>query len=370
MNRVKDYMTDENPTPLFVAEAAREMPDYVKQGSFPTEEEVKELAPAMFADPFARQLPCHTKVAMLLSGIYFHGSDEWRSTPKEIREAVAARLEKAAAFHGITEDLDFYKNVFVQLEKSAALDDVPDEEAMCKYALWVADGAVTRAYYPMGDEHDIVKSARNVEEDAHYGRIPADWYVTACRELVKAAGELGVPADNLPARVRAAGEIRYPDFDYAELVVEMRKKAGVSEDSAVTYREIVDSAREEFAASGSIEGVEKWANLWLDLDAVNKVSYGRGSPDPYQAFFSGAPAAEVEKAASEIVLVHDALVPRDVFTRIDRGFVKTAFAKEAHGIITEAIRLAEAGDAPGAGQVLLDLDVEDSRDLLAKLLHT
>jgi hypothetical protein len=140
----------------------------------------------------------------------------------------------------------------------------------------------------------------------------------------------------LPDAVKAAGTLRYPDFEHAAAVASQRSFVVKDATDIETYKQVVKSAREENGLDMS-----SWINTWLTLDRKHNVKYARGILDPYAAFYAGPTVDDVEKTASEIVFIADAAVPVTVVEKLPEDGIRQRFSKESAERIIGVVKTAK-----------------------------
>jgi hypothetical protein len=307
-----DYVTSQNPKPLYRIDELVGTPAYVEQAPVITKEATEKLCNAAFAHPSKREFPCHTKVATYLSYAYLMGSTK---TPDA---KLVANIKSAGAAFGITADLEKIDTAVAGV-KSAS---VP-EKLFALPAGTVEKHADTN-FYPLNDAIEIEASAHQLLNDRK--RMSAGIFHKAATAIVKAAAQY--PGCVLPEKVAAAGVDRYPDFEYATKIAGNRRFVVKHPEALELYADLVK------VASASDADAEKVASLWEELDQRLGVKYENGIVDPYAAIYSGTPKAEVEKLASEVVIISDVPVPMSVIAKLpDEGFSQRFSAKTASQLL-------------------------------------
>lgn len=359
---MKDFVDDNNPTAIFHAVKKLGAPDYVKSAHVIQPAELATVHEVGFADRTNRQFPVHTKAACWLSAAYYFGNQG--DDPR-----IVETIKQAAAAHGIAEDVDALETEFAQIKQAAA-------EPISRHALTVdfggAHGLDTQSFYPLNTRDDVYESASIIDRDLVDGRLPIDLAKAASRELVKAAREFGVPQDDISPRVYALGDDRLPDFDNLRFELGLRKRAGLNTED---YEMIVDGAEAEFKQGeydDMLTCMDKWASLWLDLDASNDVRYGDQFMDPYTALYSGAKVAAVDALAQQSVFINDVLVPGAEVALLRENQIKAAFTPEAAQTILEmqdAYTKAPSSAGAEMTQKAASLAKEDQAELLNMLLN-
>ena len=157
-----------------------------------------------YADPAAKRFPCHTKEATLRSAAYFYGQRAFGETFDSAypAEKVAERIDRAAAFFGLGEDVaTIRRNAEASAVKSGAQISLPPEA----YAIdeVYRDKPVRR--FPMFNSVSTVKAAAAV---VRYRRnYPYTWRKKAASRVLEAAMAYDTPldADTLKTLSRMAG---------------------------------------------------------------------------------------------------------------------------------------------------------------------
>ena len=316
---MKDQIVDACPRPLLFLESQGVVPEFEKSAA---DSQVESLAPNAFACPGKRLFPVHTKRAAWESNVYFTGSGY---TDPQVKD----NLEKAAKAWGIEEDVSHAVSMFTtQQVKSASAN---------RYALEV-DGL---GYYPLGSEFERELSADAMVEDHHEGRLPLPLFRKAAREMVKNAGDMG-----LPLKVLRLGESRLPDFEGARAELPLRKEA--AKDSYSMYEDILNTAEQEYTESQEdpltkAAALEKYADLMCECDESLGIRYDDRVVDPYSLLFTGASAREIEKAARETVFICDRMVPLQAMLAIPEQDLRNHFRTPDAELLMEFQKSASEG---------------------------
>jgi hypothetical protein len=348
-----DFVTDQNPVPIYEA-AEIGLPEYAKVEVI-TPESLEHLPSSAFADTGKRLFPLHNKAAAFLSAVYFNGK---QMTDK----GIDTRIRRAVDLFKIKADVEKFAGA--QRQKQASNPEG-------RFALSIAgvpspEGAKQANYYPMNNYGDVVRSAEQLSLEYATNQIPCEWYHTAARELVKAAREFSVPNTEIPGNVLLDGEPRYPDFEYAAAMANLRKEAaGITNEALEMYHEVVKAAAADYEENP--EGLDSWVNLWVDLDRTNGVHYSRLVADPYRSFYAGGqPVIEIEKMSRELVSVADVFIPGVVLAGWSATTRDQAFSKSASSMIASAQAIALENPV-GAGEILDNLQAEEKLELLRLL---
>lgn len=326
-----DFIRDRSGRCLFQVHNLGVAPDYVKQSAI-NDECVADLAPGQFADPDRRLFPLDTAGHVYLSHAYakYAGVSDAR---------ILRRIKKAADLLGIGADLTAL---------DAALDGAQVKQAAeaprLKFALHIDFGAGdatakhmlvkkggVHGFYPLNSYDQVLASARDLVNQS--AALPEQHFNLACREVVKAADEHGVPRKALPSLLLGRGQHRAPDLAF--LREQAEKRSAVTNDP--TYRELVAA----FEREGDPAGWDKWASLWEQADVLNKYAGDELSFNAWAIFNSGLPVAEVEKEAAAWLLVAEVPVPVSAVASLDEKIVRARLDKTAAEQVT-AIKTAAA----------------------------
>lgn len=348
-----DFVGDNNPTYLYKAADAIELPDYVKNAPVTTTADVESLPARSFADELNRLFPIHTKAACALSAICFYGKGY-----ADVR--IERAIEKAAAAHGIN---DLHAEICKALSPTIKLAN----RAQPQYALAIQDEDDTRYFYPIDTEVDLTESARWLTKDANAQHLPLSFVRTAAMAMVKRAAALGMEAERiLPPEVVAIGEDRIVDFERAKQALESRRLyCGVDDDGMKLYHDTLESAK---AAYHRDEPLDEYLEVVRIIDDANRVKYSALIRDPHQVFYAGPLRSEVEKFATEVIFVGDVPVPSETFAALSDAEIEGTFRAGAADAVKEA-KFQALGNAYGATGMLADLGPENERALLRLLLQ-
>lgn len=350
-----DFVSDNNPIGVWRADRLVGAPDYVNNAPVVSSDEVDALPAVAFADARRRELPIHTKAATWLSAAYFLGADR-----RDV--AIETALTKAAAGHGISEDLARLRQAFAtDTEKQASSPAEPCFALKGDFGDHLPGGRY-QAFYPINTPIEVIQSGVQLAEDAR--RMPIELFHEASRAVVKAAAALGVPRHELHDSVLKAGTERLIDFVEAERHARLRCSVVEDESARALYHDILKSA-----AADDEKNVGQYIDLWADLDRTHQVNYGNGILPPYEAFHSGMTRSAFDKIAAASVVVHDVVVPRSVFNAVKPADIDLHFPKSAAEVIKPIIQ-ARAEPAESISQRVAALAPEAQRELLRLLVKS
>jgi len=338
-----DFCTDDNPRPLYLIDELVGTPAYVEQTPVITKEATSHLNRVAFADPARREFPCHTAASTYLSYAYLRGSLGHQD------ERIASNIKAAATAFGITADIEKVDAALATVKAAS----VPEK----KFAL--PAGSVEKYadtnFYPLNNLVEIESSAHQLLNDRT--RMPVGLFHKAATAVVKAS--TAYPGCVLPAKVAAAGIERCPDFEYATKIAGNRKFVVRDPEALELYADLVK------VASASDADAAKVASLWEELDTKFGVKYENGIVDPYTAIYSGIPVEEVEKLATQVVLIADVPVPLDVVTKLpEEGFAQRFSAKTA----AKLVAWTKEAKAARSSACIAEFDVDVQKEVLRMAL--
>ncbi len=341
-----DPVNDNNPVPLYRADALHAFPEWVTKEAMVSPANVAHLHQSAFADPVRREFPIHTKVATFLSYAYAMGAGD-------VDEVVVKNIEKAASAWGIADELAPY----------AALLDESTKEASAPqpFALVVERDSGPTGYFPCGDAHDTDASIRGICRSFGDSRWNAELtgaqIKQAATKLVEAADRQGV---DVPGILRDLHD-RTPDAASAVKFASIRQfMTGCDDETAGLYKE---------AAAAVTDGdVDQCLDVWLELDRACGVKYSKThTPSPWHAFYAGVSEADIEKVAAANVFIGAAPVPAMILAGVRADDIDAAFAGDDRTIVKAACAHA-ATNAMAASQELTKLNALSAGRLSALLL--
>lgn len=339
-----DYVSDQNPRPLYRIDALVGTPEYVNTAAIITPAQTEKLASVAFASRRDRTFPCFDKASTYLSYAYFCGAGG-----KDAE--VAGRIKQAGQFFGIAEDLAKIDQA-LSTEKSAA-------ESGPKYALPAGSVAgLSAQLYPINSREEVEASAHQLLHDIR--RVPVAAFRKAATAMVKAAAEY--PGTVLEARIVRAGTERFPDFGFAAKVASNRRFEVKAPEAIALYEDIVKAA-----ATANEQDAEKFASLWAELDGRFGVRYENGIIDPWSAIFSGPTRQEVEKLASTFTFLADSPVPVSAVAAIPEEQLRHRLSAKS---ATALLATVKQGSAAALTALFATWEPEAQREVLQLALHT
>lgn len=347
-----DYTHTNNPRSIYLAEMAVPFPQWVKGCPMPTSDGLVKLASVAFADRGRRLLPVHEKEAAFFSAVdYFANVDKYP-------ESTFDYIKEACDHFGIGDDVAPYAEHFSNVFEKRASDAAP-APVTGRFAISTHLNGRDFKLLPLTDAYEITKSAKELVKMVDENRIHYLMFVDAAREIVKAATEACV-VHELPGLVTHVGTPRFEDLDKAANMIESRRPLVGGFDGA--FEEYTGAIKA--AAAGKITPEDCMQKIAATDDVIGlRYNYNPRTrvPLPHDIVFGGPSLPEVEKAASENVMVRGVSVPFRVVRAIDGIAAQYNLTKSA------ADELLELRGAPGASLLSLAVEKwasEDQKELL------
>jgi len=346
-----DFVKDNNPKHLLqVSAMIGNFPAYVKEASAnERQEEVKNLVKSAFADQRTKEFPLNTKENTYLSYAYYKSAN-----CEDVN--ILKNIETAVGLHGIGEDVEPIDSVFNDLDKQASTDVLSENFAL---SINYGDSVGVKYYYPVNDQQTITKSARDLSND--FAKMPIEAFRHASKNLVKAARKINLEVSSLPDRIRRNGIDREFNYSGAKVACKQRSEL-LGEGAGNVYEEILKSA------SIDVENIEDYINLFTDMDRMNGVKYSSTLLNPYESFFSGIDKLALEKVANAYVVVSDAPIPLDDFTKAARKAIEENFCSEDQEKLLGIVKAAEDLGGLSASEKLIQFPEELQKQFLGSLL--
>lgn len=358
----QDFTTDKTAAIFDYADKAGLIPDFVKQSSFVSAEEVADMPDRIFADQNARLYPCHTKAATLVSAVY-------AAANQDDTYGVREEIEKRAATFDITEEV---KSVFDHfdstMDKSASVDQV-EETVMQKFAHTATINGTEHNFYDISTRADVLLAIDHIDADYKHGYIEPTIMRKVASAVAEQANNFGV-GDRLTYEIAKYASKRLPDIDAAQSLMSLR----VSQVEDMTpYEACLDKFASALAECESFEQTQEIVDQTAaDIYAIDKkagVKYSMVQPDPYEILLSGPTLEQMQKFASEHVYVQGVAVPTVDFVNMTDDRVDTYFSKSSAAIIKEAKHLLDSNSTAELTKQAADKLTELPADVQLKFLQ-
>lgn len=361
----RDFTTDQNPDLLMWLAEKGAVPDYVLDSDVCASEDFEKLACNAFADPQERLYPCNTKEACWLSAAHYVGRGGSNPT-------IIGNIAKMADWHGIKDDVD---NVWKVLSEAAdePVEKSASAEHETRHALELEydDGSV-HSFYPIDNGLDIITSSETAASDFRSRALPLPSFHKVAMTICDAADENGVNKADLASEVVRYGERRLPDPYTGQVLVSMRKSAGIDPQP---YNMLIDALREGLAKAASVEMsaaiAADVAERMYAIDSAYGLNYGPRMVDPFTAIFSGPLESDLTKFASTTIQVDDINVPSVELLNLSDKKIDLTFSQASADVIKEAKAIIREGESveacDAATEKVASLSPEARKVLLATL---
>ena len=175
------HSCDSNGSPLW------ELPDYVKEAADASIVGNEALASAIFASPYDRLFPCHTKAATWVSSIFFYTQQS--QLGEKTAELVEKRIRAAAKTYGIQDQVALIKQAAA---KATAHEDTDDDFGVVDTD---EQSGKSIRIFPVRTEKEVEKAARYLESQRD--DIPFAYRVKIARKILERAEKFSVDLANI-----------------------------------------------------------------------------------------------------------------------------------------------------------------------------
>lgn len=337
----RDFTTDETLAFLGTLKQASVLPEWLDQ--VPDAQEVEGLPSSAFADTGNRLLPIHSKAAAWLSAV----SSYAYSTPSG---AWADRLKNACHAYGIVDSVKSAIEVLRPAEQTNQKEASTGSQK--EYALILNTPEGRSELYPINDDYEIEKSAREILKDVKEKRFPEGWMAKASTTLCKAADDRRIPDYLIPQDVRDLGTPRIPSPERIDLEIQNRVRAGLPKAATEFYKKAAD-----MLCAGEVDLGEA-ALVWELAD--RKFGLEGKCASAVRSLNSGIPMAMIEKQAKEVVVFRGELLPLAALQTLSPIQVAARMTKEAAAAV---LKCAQQVDGRNVSRILSTLDENQCRIL-------
>lgn len=337
-----DFTHDNNPG--WLLPVAESLPEYVKSAKVLTQEELTSLPDLAFAG--RRTFPIHTKEATFLSAAYLAHLGKTGSLEMET-------VKNAARIHGIEQDVETFLETALSTIKSAHAQQIKKAE----YALEVNG----QSYYPINTHEQVQDAARQLVNDFDAGKLPASWFKNASVIILNKCAALGMSSKEIMRDVANAGGEQTVDCDKAELLIQRRKLAKVSDAVMSIYTDIVKTAKND------LSNLNNYIDLIHDLDREHNIKYSSIQLNPCQIFHNGFSKEDVKKASDNNVIIAGVMVPKHEFLNIKEANISMQLGKPHTEFVMDLCKTA-AVDPVLASTMAAELPLEAQQIVLAHLV--
>lgn len=166
------------------------MPDFVKSAS--SEKLYGSdlgLSAKLYADPFNKLYPCHTKAATWLSSLFFLNNKQENKYNSKEASIIEQKIDKFAKYFNVSKEVDQLKIDFKKAS-STNLDKLSDE----MFALVFTQDNKKERYYPLRNGNEIKQAAAYI--DQYKDVIPLVERQKMAQKILDRAESVGVSFDD------------------------------------------------------------------------------------------------------------------------------------------------------------------------------
>lgn len=365
-----DFLQDKTGGILDYAFQNDLLPDFVKEASMPTLNDVQDLKDNAFANPIERSYPCHTKEATVLSALYAAANNEDDGILDNIK-----KMASAYEVDSITNPIfEHFENTFTKIASEKEEAETP----IIKFALSLQDenGNVSN-HYNISTKEDTLVSIKHLDKDFYCGGISPKHIRKIAKVVLDAAEEYGVAKEYIPSRLIKYAETRMPDVALANSLVSLRKNANTVQ-SLDAYESVVDELSGALSSSSMTESEilslgDNAVSQLIDLDNQYNIKYASDQPEPFDIIFSGPSLKSFEKFAAEHVRINAIPVPVVDLVNLSQEKIDTMFTKQSAAIINTAKEKLQGEltveKSASAATTLQELSPESTKLLLTTLAN-
>lgn len=190
MNTILDQTTDLNGQVTYKLTQQFGMPDFVKSAS--SEKLYGSdlgLSAKLYADPFNKLYPCHTKAATWLSSLFFLNNKQENKYNSKEASIIEQKIDKFAKYFNVSKEVDQLKIDFKKAS-STNLDKLSDE----MFALVFTQDNKKERYYPLRNGNEIKQAAAYI--DQYKDVIPLVERQKMAQKILDRAESVGVSFDD------------------------------------------------------------------------------------------------------------------------------------------------------------------------------
>jgi len=201
------------------------IPSYVMEYTAPDKEAASKIVDELFADPARRLFPIDTPASTWLSAAYYHKhANELPFNPAE-GAYVKEVIEKAADFHGVTEDV---AQIAAAILDAGTEKQASDTDADYGWVMRSTEtGEVVGRKYPMFDSRGVEKASEYFDE--YRQRYPAGIRRVIARKIMSKAAEYEMDMDKLASSISREAGFGIPRKDI--LMSELLERAHLTKDA-------------------------------------------------------------------------------------------------------------------------------------------
>jgi hypothetical protein len=274
------------------------LPDFVKEGSVPTPDEVDKLPVTAFADQIGKKFPVHTKEACYLSYAYFKRQKQ--QFTKRAAQRIERKFNDMARFWDIEPAMDkLAEDLAPKHEKQAATED--------DYALTVSHDGTPLHYFPINNRKAVEKSAEELVE--HRGNFTYEMRKEAAQRLMGAYIREGYPISSVPNIIQSMAGFGITTKEAAVKELDRRvtfAKTTSEKKAAAPLKKLASTIRKEGDEVLTAETLVKVAGVIDVFDRCLGVTkhYGAEFEYPEDVLFSFTKTA-ADKVKNELITMQN-----------------------------------------------------------------
>lgn len=336
-----DSASNFNPTRIFMVDAVKPLPDWLQEGvTLLSEQDRAKMASFQFANKEAREFPIHTRANAAMSLLYTTAYAGAPNITPEVEQAIKVACEA----HEVLGDLAPYLDIARKIAEEQTQQEIKEASDIAdqfeNYAIVRQEGEEEVGYLPV---HAGAAVESSIHKLARWLSGPSNEIAATSEELVKAAAVIARKAQkfrlNLPPAIEKIATERYPDTRGVDFHIAQRMRClppvAASAEIRETYKEASDIAAND--PDAVFAAVEAWRVLDESL-GIRK--YSSLQVSPFDVFFGGPTASEVEKIARSHVFYRDIPVPGVTIAGLSEERLTRHFGGAALELIKEAVDLA------------------------------
>jgi hypothetical protein len=313
MNISLDQSTDFSGRELYTILNGINTPEFVKNASVDTQEDLRPLSKEAFADTYNKAFPINSAERVYLSNAYFINkkADLQHRWGENYVKNIESRITKAAEAFGISKDIDSFN---VQTATKMAKDYTQD------YVYSAKIGDKEFLYFPVKTAADFTKAADVFSKKI--AEYPFSWRKEMAEAFVKKAMTFGL--DEVPDIICKYAGMFYPDNEEINRQLWYRSTKIADENIRKNYLDTftkiakdITTKEDVFKLAEEVFAVESECGLY---DNVKTAMYLK---DPVDAFF----AMSIEKVAEvfDVVEMAGRYYPVGTLQKISSDIYKEAF---------------------------------------------
>lgn len=314
------------------------LPDFAKQADFNEDVVCRDSKATLYADPREpRQFPMHTKAATYVSYMYF--LEKQSEVNPKVRDTIQSRLDKAAAYWGIKNDVLELQSKHAAHNKEAYPDD-------CYAIVWANSSGQKERHYPLRNALEVKAAA--IWYRTNEGDIRKEYAFTdrakIASKILKKAEDFGaaVPAEETELLEQACGR-GYCDPTKAAAMIRNRAKAASYMRPGM--KALMDKLAEKVANQPKMlldpASTSQLATVIDEFDRTHNLvdKYSANIPSPESVLFE-ATVSTLDKIASEsTTTLTGSVYTSDQFDKLSAGDVRGVFGDQIASQVCSGLKV-------------------------------